>query len=491
MSLLGSAANDTLVGNGLANTLTGGDGNDTLRGGGDSDTLIGGAGNDLLIGGDWTDTYLFSAGFGQDIIDDVISGSDFAQDKLIFDATIAPDMVNVMRSGSDVLLKIEGTSDVITLRAITRRRRTVSRSSSSPMEPCGTRTTWPSSSPRFMAPKMADELTVNAQSTILKGLGGNDILHGSAAYDTLDGGSGADTMDGAGGNDTYVVDNALDTVIENPGAGTDTVRSSITWTLSANVEVLQLTGSANINGTGNNDVNGNRLYGNAGANILTGGIGADWFRTGGGSDTLIGGAGDDMYELVGGTGATATIVEIAGEGMDVVQTDTDGYVLSANVENLFLLGSAITGKGNEGDNYIVGTTGANMLYGFGGNDVFEATAGTNTMYGGAGDDVYYINRTLSGTNTINEVAGEGTDWVYMFTTSTFTYTLPAEVENAVSSSEASSISFTGNSLSNALYGDDGNNTLNGQGWHRRAHGLRRQRHLCRRERSGHRCGTGG
>jgi len=64
-------------------------------------------------------------------------------------------------------------------------------------------------------------------------------------------------------------------VIENLNEGTDTVQSSVTYTLGANVENLTLTGSAAINGTGN-DLN-NVLTGNSAANVLTGGAGNDTY----------------------------------------------------------------------------------------------------------------------------------------------------------------------------------------------------------------------
>ena len=70
----------------------------------------------------------------------------------------------------------------------------------------------------------------------------NNTITGNSGANVLDGRSGADTLIGGVGNDTYVVDNAGDRVLENAGEGSDTVQSSVTWTLGDNVENLSLTG---------------------------------------------------------------------------------------------------------------------------------------------------------------------------------------------------------------------------------------------------------
>jgi Ca2+-binding RTX toxin-like protein len=123
-------------------------------------------------------------------------------------------------------------------------------------------------------------------------------LIGGDGNDVLNGGTGADGMTGGTGDDRYYADNALDSVTEQAGEGTDTVFSSVDFTLGGNVERLTLTGSAALDGTGNGLAN--ILQGTTSANVLDGGDGNDTLWGYGGNDTLIGGAGKDT--LVGGVG---------------------------------------------------------------------------------------------------------------------------------------------------------------------------------------------
>ncbi|HEV2865989.1 MAG TPA: calcium-binding protein [Allosphingosinicella sp.] len=127
----------------------------------------------------------------------------------------------------------------------------------------------------------------------------NNVITGNAANNTLVGGAGADRMAGGAGNDTYYVDNAGDRALEARGEGIDLVKSSVSFTLGANVENLTLLGTARISGTGNGAAN--KITGNGVGNILKGMAGRDSLDGGGGADKLFGGTGNDT--LKGGSGA--------------------------------------------------------------------------------------------------------------------------------------------------------------------------------------------
>ncbi|MFN9177146.1 MAG: DUF4347 domain-containing protein, partial [Dolichospermum sp.] len=269
---------------------------------------------------------------------------------------------------------------------------------------------------------------------------GNDDLGGGNGNDTLNGGAGADLLGGGKGNDTYVVDNVGDVIAEFLNQGIDTVESSITWTLRANLENLTLQGTTAINGTGNN-LN-NIITGNTGNNTLNGGLGNDTLIGGTGNDTLIGGAGNDSYYV---DNTADIITESVGQGLDSVFSTAATYTLSANVENLTLQGTtAINGTGNTLNNNITGNAADNVLTG---------GTGADTLIGGVGNDSYYVDNTA---DTITENLNEGTDTVY----SSVTYTLTPNTEN-LTLQGTTAINGTGNELNNNITGNAAANILTG------------------------------
>ena len=246
---------------------------------------------------------------------------------------------------------------------------------------------------------------------------------GLAGNDTLNGGAGADTMVGGLGNDTYVVDNTGDVVTENANEGIDTVQASVTYTLAANVENLTLTGTGNINGTGN--TLDNVIIGNSGNNILAGLAGADTLDGGAGTDTASYAASSSgvTVSLAAGTasggdaeGDTLISIEnltgsgfndtLEGDGANNVLnggagTDTVSYEHAGAAVAVSLATTAAQNTGGAGtdtlsgfenltgsafDDTLTGSTAANVLMGLAGNDTLNGGAGADTLIGGAGND---------------------------------------------------------------------------------------------------------
>jgi serralysin len=214
---------------------------------------------------------------------------------------------------------------------------------------------------------------------------GNDTIVGNAAAntltggdgnDTLDGGAGIDTLVGGIGDDTYRVDTQADLVVEI--SGTDTIVSSINWTLAEGspIEVLRA-GISGVSLSGNSAAN--EIYGSTGANVLNGA---------GGADVMAGGAGNDTYYV---ENSGDLVAEQASAGTDHVFSSVD-YILPANVENLTLQGAGGVGTGNTLANRITGSDGLDYLNGMGGND---------TLIGGRAGDVFVF-RNGTGSDRVND-----------------------------------------------------------------------------------------
>ena len=210
-------------------------------------------------------------------------------------------------------------------------------------------------------------LLAEAGGASATGNGLANVITGNGSGNLIDGKGGIDKMIGGAGSDTYTVDNSGDRCIEVDGQGTDSVLASVSYSLvSQFLENLTLTGTGNINATGNSLVN--TLKGNTGANVLNGK---------GGADTMIGGAGSDTYYVDNGGDRC---LEADGQGTDSVLASVSYSLASQFLESLTLTGTAaINGTGNSLVNTLKGNTGANVLNGMAGNDTLTGLAGADTF----------------------------------------------------------------------------------------------------------------
>ena len=404
----GNELDNVIIGNNANNTLYGLAGNDTMNGGGGSDTVYGGAGNDILKGGTGND--ILHGGAGDDCLDgEMLPGYSYKIPNWY--AAVAD------RSGADTMYGGAGNDcyfvDNVGDKVVEYAGQGYDRvyASISYTLPANVEFLWlmgtedlygiGNNLDNYMIGNEGSNILIGgAGNDTLVGQGGADTLWGDSGNDILSGGTGPDLMRGGIGNDWYSVDDPGDVVVEFANEGRDRVNASISYTLGANVEDLVLSGTADINGTGNS-LN-NYIRGNTGANLLNGGAGNDILIGGGGNDTLWGAAGNDV--LSGGTGADLmaggagndwysvddagdVVVEKAGGGRDRVNASIS-YTLGANVEDLVLSGTAnLKGTGNNLDNVIIGNSGNNFLSGGAGNDILRGGAGNDTLYGGSGNDI--------------------------------------------------------------------------------------------------------
>ena len=239
----------------------------------------------------------------------------------------------------------------------------------------------------------------------------SNSITGNSGNNLIDGGSGDDIMRGGTGNDTYAVDSFGDAVVEDSGAGTDAIHTTLsTFSMAGIVNVENLTYSGTASGVS--------LTGNSGNNTITGSSGADSIDGGIGADSLIGGAGNDTY-LVDDSGDR--IFENANAGTDLVLSTASTYVFEDNVENLLLAGSSnISGTGNSLGNSLTGNSGNNSLNGGDGNDTILGGGGSDTFIGGDGNDLYIV----KGDVNISSTGSGGTDTVWAYSS----YTLASGVE---------------------------------------------------------------
>ncbi|AWN43208.1 calcium-binding protein [Methylobacterium durans] len=320
----GSDKTDILLGKAGNDRLGGGGGDDVIFGGTGADILIGGSGNDRLLGQEGADTLIGQA--GDDQLDGG-SGADYmwggeGNDTYFVD-DIGDRISDDTGQGNDtVYTSIDYSLSSDVLYSIDRQE--------------------------------IENLHANAGS---KGLS----LHGNWLANKIYSGAGDDQMMGFVGNDTYYVNSQGDRVFEDAHSGYDTVRTDVDYTLQAGQEIELLTCSDLSSSIGL------KLTGNEFDNKFIGGSGANVFEGGEGNDTYVA-----MNNL-------DVVIEKVDSGTDAVESYIS-YELSANVENLFLMGSeSKEATGNKSDNVIIGNAGSNLINGKLGNDILSGGAGNDTF----------------------------------------------------------------------------------------------------------------
>ncbi len=457
--LSGQAGNDTLNGGDDNDELDGSDGADVLLGGLGDDLLDGGLGNDNLQGGPGNDIYIFGAGEGADIINDV-GGSDTIQ--------LDPEVRiprSAVRSGDDLIVTfVDGASitgiDHFNGQAVETFTVINETGFFDFLFPGLFGTANPD---LIVGSATADSLNGGLEDDIIYGNGGNDILLGGDGDDVLSGGAGNDTLDGGLGSDRADYADAPVGVTANLTTGTATIGG----------ETDTLTGIEELRGSANNDL----LVGDGFSNRLEGLAGSDNLQGVGGSDEYVWAPGDGLDTILDSSGVNDRLI-IGGEsafdkgalpfefevfrGADnlVVRELADPANQAVTIANFFItdsieqfkfsdspfgvftfntagtpnadfivLGASLTSPENDvvfagdgddviyangGDDDIDGGTGNDHLIGGLGADILDGGSGFNDIFGGAGDDLltagggddHYIFQPGDGFDIIIDGGGE-------------------------------------------------------------------------------------
>lgn len=399
-SLLGGDGNDSLIGGDDDDTLLGEDGDDTIDGSGGNDLIIEGKGNDVLTGGTGDDTFSFvqEAGSWTDIITDFDPTNPNEKIDLTdasFSAIVTIDDLNLTQNGADV--------DVDLGNGHTLKIQNVNVGDLNDTHFLGVVSAG-NNAPTLDA-NISDQLAVNGAAFNLD-VSGNfsdvdaDVLTytaqlegggGLPAWLSFDGNTGVFTgTPDAGGADEGLVRIVVTTDDGNGG----TIDSNIIEIL---VDAPTLTGTAA----------SETLDGNSNANSIYLGDGDDASDAGSGHDLVFGGEGNDTIDG-GSVGSYSNDTLYGGAGDDSL----DGGTYNDTI------------YGGTGDDTIDGGSAADVLTGNEGSDVFhfvnddqstDANRDTITdfnvaedvinlhnkmVFEGFGDGPGQINISFNGTHTI-------------------------------------------------------------------------------------------
>ena len=294
---VGGAGAETLDGTVGADVLVGGNGNDLLDGLGGGDALAGGAGDDVLIFAADARRLAGDAGVDTLRVVDVNATLDLTGDiarRLFgFERIDLASASNHLVLDQRALVNLSDTSNFLQ----------VSGASGASVQASGA---WLDAGAVFAnGVDYQRYVQGEAELRVAQALDRSGI---TVVGQLLDGRIGQLALTGGAGDDSFLIDDAQDSVQEAPGGGTDTVRSSVSFTLPAEVEILRLVGLDAIDGTGG--AGAQQLFGNVGNNRLDGGAGSDALHGGFGDDVLVFDGADSLVD--GGLGLDALLIATPG-----------------------------------------------------------------------------------------------------------------------------------------------------------------------------------
>lgn len=413
--------------------LYGEDGNDYLYGGGGNDVLVGGIGDDYLEGGQGADIYIYNRGDGNDTINNIDSGSERVNDRLIFGEGILAEEINVKRDGNHLILTDKVTGQTIMISNAYSAQRNYLENIE-----FADGTVWKMEDVREM-------LTVIYGSDASESISGYNSAYGCTGNETIYAGAGNDTIYANGGDDVVYGEDGDDKVYGNDG----------------NDILYGGEGNDHLEGGNGDDI----LVGGAGDDYMFGGYGSDTYiyNRGDGNDTIFNwDSRDDRVNdrLLFGEGILPEEISVKRSDTHLILTDqvtgqtvrlqyackqedmylaniefADGTVWkmediqemltviqgSDASETIYGYNSSYACTGNEtvyagagndivytygGDDVLYGEDGNDHLYGGNGDDVLVGGAGDDYLTGGDGSDIYIYNRG-DGNDTISNRDNDG------------------------------------------------------------------------------------
>ena len=379
------------TGNGLANVIVGHFEDDVLDGAAGADQMIGGAGDDIFYVDDVGDRVVeLASDEGHDVVYSSVSFSlagTGAEDLIVTSSTAVAVTGNAsinLLVGNDADNRLDGRAAADEMRGGGGNDLYfVDDAWDEVIETAGGGTDKVKSSAQsYELDEKVENLELIGNAVYGYGNGLANRIVGNDGDNIIDGRGGVDILIGGQGDDVYRLDNVAEAPVERRGEGRDTVESSVSHVLPANVENLVLTerwtghGYSDLNGTGNGLAN--ELIGHEGRNVLDGR---------GGADRMVGGRGEDTYIV---DDAGDTIIEgFSSLETDAVMTSLTYFALPQYVENLTYTGLAdFIGIGTSYNNVMTGSTGNDSLRSAGGRDRLFGRGGTDILTGGTNADEF-------------------------------------------------------------------------------------------------------